>query len=89
MSVYRILQLDAGCRRVSPLPAQLLHRLLAKLRQPTPLPPPAAGFAAYQAGDWPAARAVFQETVASRTNKKGQPVQDGPSATLLRCVAEH
>jgi hypothetical protein len=47
------------------------------------------GFEAYRDGDWPAARAVFEETVAMRRNRRGDPVSDGPSATLLRVMAEH
>lgn len=45
---------------------------------------PLAGYEAYRTGDWPAARAVFEETVAMRRNRCGDPVSDGPSATLLR-----
>lgn len=43
-----------------------------------------AGFAAYRAGDWPAARAALEETAELRRNRQGQLVEDGPSATLLR-----
>ncbi|KAI7843293.1 hypothetical protein COHA_003125 [Chlorella ohadii] len=49
----------------------------------------AQGYEAYRTGDWPAARAVFEKTVAMRRNRCGDPVSDGPSATLLRVMAEH
>ncbi|KAL4852756.1 Ras guanine nucleotide exchange factor W [Chlorella vulgaris] len=49
----------------------------------------AVGYAAYRDGDWPAARAVFLETLSMREDRAGQPVRDGPSATLLRVMAGH
>lgn len=49
-----------------------------------PHPPPLPGYAAYQAGDWGAARAVFEETLAARADRQGRPLRDGPSATLLK-----
>ncbi|KAL4447395.1 hypothetical protein ABPG75_004614 [Micractinium tetrahymenae] len=47
------------------------------------------GFAAYRSGDWPTARAALEETVEMRRDRQGRPVEDGPSATLLRVMARH
>jgi hypothetical protein len=43
----------------------------------------------YLSGDWPAARHAFEACLAARTNSAGQPVHDGPSATLLEVMAGH
>ena len=47
------------------------------------------GFRAYQAGDWPTARAVLQECCAARRSLTGEPLSDGPSTTLLDFMAKH
>jgi hypothetical protein len=43
----------------------------------------------YLSGDWPAARAAFEACQAARVNAAGQPVPDGPAATLLEVMAGH
>ena len=62
-------------------------QLLPLPRCSLPLPPPScpAGYTAYTSSDWATARAVFERTRAMRRSKTGEPVIDGPSATLLRC----
>jgi class 3 adenylate cyclase len=46
------------------------------------------GFELYRAGDWPAARVVFEECRSLRRNRLGRPVPDGPSETLLAVMGE-
>eukprot|EP00887_Chlorella_sp_A99_P003219 scaffold9.g3219.t1 len=44
----------------------------------------AEGFSAYREGDWDRAQGVLEECLTLRRGHSGQPVEDGPSATLLR-----
>lgn len=45
------------------------------------------GFAAYKAGDWEGARCILEQTKWIRQTVLGQPLQDGPSTTLLDYMA--
>lgn len=49
----------------------------------------AEGFSAYREGDWDRAQGVLEECLTLRRGHSGQPVEDGPSATLLRVMAQH
>jgi hypothetical protein len=43
----------------------------------------------YLSGDWQAARPAFEACLAGRVDAAGQPVHDGPSATLLEVMVGH
>lgn len=47
----------------------------------------AQGFAAYKSGDWEGARRILEQTKWIRQTALGQPLQDGPSTTLLDYMA--
>ena len=48
----------------------------------------AQGFSAYRAGHWGEARRYLEETKWLRQTAAGQPLQDGPSTTLLDYMAQ-
>ncbi len=47
------------------------------------------GFTAYREGSWLQARHVLEQTKFMRRTLMGQPLLDGPSATLLNFMATH
>ena len=47
------------------------------------------GFAAYREGSWAQATQILEQTKFMRRTLLGQPLLDGPSATLLSFMATH
>ena len=50
---------------------------------------PLQGFSAYREGSWLQAKQILEQTKFMRRTLLGQPLQDGPSNTLLNFMAGH